>query len=64
MGLLVDYIGEIKKDSASGWLTGVSYQRHEYALKTSLTYRSKIQHKQKFSKIKMVQAVYLDLYLR
>ena len=49
MGLLIDYIGDIKKDSASGWLTGVSYQRHEYALKTSLTYRSKIQHKQKFN---------------
>ncbi len=48
MGILADYIGEIKKDSASGWLAGVSYQRPEYALKSSLTYRSKIRHKQHF----------------
>ncbi|OAL81484.1 hypothetical protein AY606_01755 [Acinetobacter sp. SFB] len=48
MGLRVDYIGEIKKDSSTGWLTGMSYQRPEYALQTSLTYRSKIRHKQKF----------------
>lgn len=48
MGLLVDYIGDIKKDSASGWLTGVSYQRPEYALQSSLTYRSKIRHTQHF----------------
>lgn len=46
--LLVDYIGDIKKDSASGWLTGLSYQRPEYALKTSLTYRSKVRHTQQF----------------
>lgn len=48
MGLLVDYIGEIKKDSSTGWLTGMSYQRPEYALQTSLTYRSKIRHQQQF----------------
>ena len=48
MGLLVDYTGDLNKDSASGWLTGVSYQRPEYALQSSLTYRSKIRHRQHF----------------
>ncbi len=47
-GLLIDYNGDIQKNSAHGWLTGMSYQIPEYALKTSLTYRAKIRHKQPF----------------
>lgn len=31
-----------------GWLAGINYQIPEYALKTSLTYRSKIQHTSQF----------------
>ncbi|OTG94505.1 hypothetical protein B9T24_12165 [Acinetobacter sp. ANC 4654] len=48
-GLLIDYNGDIQKNSAHGWLVGMSYQIPEYALKTSFTYRAKIQHKQPFN---------------
>lgn len=48
-GLLIDYKGDIQKDTAHGWLLGMSYQIPEYALKTSLTYRAKIRHKQPFN---------------
>ncbi|OTG81594.1 outer membrane protein transport protein [Acinetobacter sp. ANC 4648] len=41
---LSGYDAEIEEDSALGWLAGVSYQIPEIALKTSLTYRSAIQH--------------------
>ena len=33
------------KDNAFGWLTGISYQNNDSGLKTSITYRSKINHK-------------------
>lgn len=33
------------RDNAFGWLTGISYQNNERSLKTSITYRSKINHK-------------------
>ncbi len=39
------YHANIKQSSGQGWLTGLSYQIPQYALKTSLTYRSKIKHK-------------------
>lgn len=48
MGIQADYIANMDKDSALGWLAGISYQISEYALKTSLTYRSKIQHTPQF----------------
>jgi len=48
MGILADYVADTDQDSSLGWLTGISYQRPEYALRTSLTYRSKIQHKPQF----------------
>lgn len=48
-GLLIDYHGDIQKNSAHGWLVGMSYQIPEYALKTSLTYRAKIRHKHPFN---------------
>ncbi|MEJ2897837.1 hypothetical protein [Acinetobacter sp. NS-4] len=48
MGIQADYIANMDKDSALGWLAGISYQIPEYALKTSLTYRSKIQHTPQF----------------
>jgi len=38
------YILKFEEDSAIGWLAGVSYQIPEIALKTSLTYRSEIDH--------------------
>jgi long-subunit fatty acid transport protein len=38
------YRAEFEKDYAFGWLTGFSYQIPEYALRTSLTYRSAIKH--------------------
>ena len=41
---LGNYNAEIKEDSAVGWLAGAAYQIPEIALKTSLTYRSKIKH--------------------
>ena len=41
---LSGYNADIEQDSALGWLAGVSYQIPEIALKTSLTYRSAIQH--------------------
>ncbi|WP_174558839.1 outer membrane protein transport protein [Acinetobacter bouvetii] len=44
MGLLMDYSANAENDSAMGWLAGISYQIPAYALKTSLTYRSKIRH--------------------
>ncbi|WP_228145773.1 transport of long-chain fatty acid [Acinetobacter sp. ANC 5054] len=39
------YDAKFKTDDALGWLVGISYQLPQYALKTSLTYRSKIKHK-------------------
>ncbi|WP_416202483.1 outer membrane protein transport protein [Acinetobacter sp. ANC 3903] len=48
MGIQANYIANMDKDSALGWLAGISYQIPEYALKTSLTYRSKIQHTPQF----------------
>ncbi|MFH7765721.1 outer membrane protein transport protein [Acinetobacter sp. BSP-28] len=48
MGILADYVADTNQDPAMGWLTGISYQIPEYALKTSLTYRSKIRHKPQF----------------
>lgn len=41
---LSGYNADIEQDSALGWLAGMSYQIPEIALKTSLTYRSAIQH--------------------
>lgn len=38
------YRAEFEKDYALGWLAGASYQIPEYALRTSLTYRSAIKH--------------------
>ncbi len=48
MGILADYMATTDQDPAVGWLTGISYEIPEYALKTSLTYRSRIQHKLQF----------------
>lgn len=39
------YNVEFKKDYALGWLAGISYQIPEIALRTNLTYRSEIKHK-------------------
>lgn len=39
------YHAKIKQSSGQGWLAGLSYQIPEYAFKTALTYRSKIEHK-------------------
>ncbi len=39
------YSVNLKKDHALGWLTGISYQIPEIALRASLTYRSKIKHR-------------------
>lgn len=39
------YDAHIKETEGYGWLAGVSYQIPEIALKTSLTYRSEIDHK-------------------
>lgn len=36
---------QLKPDNATGWLAGISYQIPEIALRTSLTYRSRIKHK-------------------
>ncbi|TCB68804.1 OmpP1/FadL family transporter [Acinetobacter sp. ANC 4178] len=38
------YHAEFEKDHALGWLAGLSYQIPEYALRSSLTYRSAIKH--------------------
>ncbi|MCJ8161683.1 outer membrane protein transport protein [Acinetobacter zhairhuonensis] len=38
------YDATIKETSGTGWLAGVAYQIPEIALKTSLTYRSEIDH--------------------
>lgn len=38
------YRAEFEKDYTLGWLAGASYQIPEYALRTSLTYRSAIKH--------------------
>ncbi|UUS61697.1 MULTISPECIES: OmpP1/FadL family transporter [unclassified Acinetobacter] len=43
------YHADFKQDEAIGWLLGFSYQIPEYAIKTSLTYRSKIKHENKTS---------------
>lgn len=48
MGILADYVADTDQDSGLGWLTGISYQIPEYALKTSLSYRSKIHHQPQF----------------
>lgn len=42
---LSGYHAKIKKSAGQGWLVGLSYQIPEYAFKTALTYRSKIEHK-------------------
>lgn len=39
------YDAKFKEDHAVGWLTGLSYQKPEIALKAAITYRSKIDHK-------------------
>ncbi|MBP6114497.1 MAG: outer membrane protein transport protein [Acinetobacter sp.] len=41
------YQAKIDEDFEFGWLAGVAYQIPEIALKTSLTYRSKIKHETK-----------------
>lgn len=41
---LSGYSAKIEEDTAVGWLAGVSYQIPEIALKTSITYRSAIEH--------------------
>ena len=38
------YQAKFKESSGHGWLAGLSYQIPEYALKTAITYRSKIKH--------------------
>lgn len=43
--ILSGYQAKFKQSSGNGWLAGLSYQIPEYALKTALTYRSKITHK-------------------
>ncbi len=40
-----DYNANIDEDGAAGWLAGFAYQIPEIALKTSVTYRSEIEHK-------------------
>ncbi|WP_353141658.1 OmpP1/FadL family transporter [Acinetobacter pragensis] len=67
------YQVQLKKDYAPGWLAGLSYQIPEMALRTSLTYRSKIKHKvqalentpdngdfENFTKIETPQSVTFD----
>ena len=39
------YHAKFNKSNGQGWLAGLSYQIPEYAFKTALTYRSKIEHK-------------------
>lgn len=39
------YNAQFKPDDATGWLLGLNYQRPEIALRTSLTYRSKVKHR-------------------
>ncbi|WP_089604590.1 OmpP1/FadL family transporter [Acinetobacter piscicola] len=38
------YQAKFKQSSGHGWLAGLSYQIPEYAVKTAITYRSKITH--------------------
>lgn len=38
------YHAQLKQSSGHGWLAGLSYQIPEYAVKTAITYRSKINH--------------------
>ncbi|ENU47267.1 outer membrane beta-barrel protein [Acinetobacter nosocomialis] len=41
---VADYNGETHTNGAWGWVTGISYKKPELGLKTSLTYRSEIEH--------------------
>lgn len=72
--ILNGYLATFKPDSAWGWLTGMSYQRPEYAMRANITYRSSIKHKnrtlesfntglgnQPFSYIETPQSVNIDL---
>lgn len=43
------YQANFKQSSDHGWLAGLSYQIPEYALKTAITYRSKITHQSSVS---------------
>ena len=44
LGTAFKYDANMKNDDAWGWAAGLAYQIPEIALKTSLTYRSKIKH--------------------
>lgn len=41
---VADYNGELQKDGAWGWVSGIAFKKPELGLKTALTYRSKIDH--------------------
>lgn len=45
MSIFNGYDAHMKQDSAVGWIAGASFQIPEIALKTAITYRSKIKHK-------------------
>ncbi|WP_111858288.1 outer membrane protein transport protein [Acinetobacter sp. CFCC 10889] len=42
--IMSGYHAKFKSNTAIGWLVGANYQIPEYALSTSITYRSKIKH--------------------
>ncbi|WP_333669567.1 OmpP1/FadL family transporter [Acinetobacter guillouiae] len=44
-GYLNGYSNQMKKDGAVGWISGLAYEIPDIALKTSLTYHSKVNHK-------------------
>lgn len=51
------YQANFKQSSGHGWLAGLSYQIPEYALKTAITYRSKITHQSTVSESIFDQAL-------
>jgi long-chain fatty acid transport protein len=53
----------VKTKFRHGWLAGLSYQIPEYALKTAITYRSKINH-QSITRDVSAQALRLHLLLK
>lgn len=42
--IMSGYKAEFKPDTALGWLMGLSYQRPEYGLQATVTYRSEVKH--------------------
>ena len=53
------YRAEFKKDHALGWLAGLSYQIPEYALRSSLTYRSAIKYQVQVGEYILDQPIHL-----